>query len=30
MLGMMWGGVLILGTYCFYKILSNKDDVTEL
>lgn len=29
MLGFMWGGVFVLGIYCFRKILS-KDDDTNL
>jgi hypothetical protein len=26
MLGLMWGGVLILGIYCFRKILTDEDN----
>lgn len=26
MLGLMWGGVLVLGIYCFGKILSNNGE----
>jgi hypothetical protein len=30
MLGILWGGILSLGIYCFGKILSQEKDAPEL